>query len=95
LWSNFINIDLLFTVTQCNLITQPKTGDKMQLRKLSIRVPVTEEEKAELKRNAMKFGYMNLSAFLRDKANGVLESDEIKTLKTKNKRLMQLIKDGE
>jgi len=67
----------------------------MQLRELSIRVPVTEEEKAELKRNAMKFGYMNLSAFLRDKANGALESDEIKTLKTKNKKLMQLIKDGE
>ena len=67
----------------------------MQLRKLSIRVPVTEEEKEELKKIAMKFGYMNLSAFLRDRASGALENDEIKTLKTKNKNLMKLIKDGE
>ena len=61
----------------------------------SIRVPVTLEEREQIKDIAFKHGYRSTADFLRDKATGLLESDEIKTLKAKNKKLMQFIKDGE
>ena len=54
-----------------------------------------DEEKKALQKEAMRHGYMNLSAFMRDKSMGTLESEEIKTLKAQNKNLMKLLKEKE
>lgn len=60
----------------------------------TIIIRVSNEEKEKLKKKAMRHGYMSLSAFMRDKSSGVLESDEVKTLKTQNANLIKLLKDN-
>jgi len=55
----------------------------------------TDEQKEAIRKEAMRHGYMNLSSFIRDKGMGLLESDEVKTLKAQNKNLMKLLKDQE
>ena len=58
-------------------------------------MPVSKEQKAEIIKIGFKHGYRSVSDFLRDKALGVLDIDEIKTLKAKNANLMKLLKDQE
>jgi hypothetical protein len=58
-------------------------------------INLTREQRTELEKQAMKHGYMNLSAYMRDKSMCKLDSDEIKTLKAKNANLMKLLKDQE
>ncbi|RLC69227.1 MAG: hypothetical protein DRH97_00005 [Chloroflexi bacterium] len=56
---------------------------------------LTPEQRKELESQAMRHGYMNLSAYMRDKSMCKLDSDEIKTLKAQNAKLMKLIEDKE
>mgnify|MGYP006928168210 CR=1 FL=1 len=61
----------------------------------SFRVPVTGSEKKDIENISFKFGYRSVAAFMRDKSLGLLESDEIKTLKSKNANLSKLLKNQE
>lgn len=58
-------------------------------------IEMTKEQRSDLNKQAMRHGYMNLSAYMRDKSMGLLESDTIKTLQAKNKNLMKMIKSQE
>lgn len=40
------------------------------MKKVQIMIKTTEEEKELIKKEAMKHGYMNLSAFVRDRCIG-------------------------
>ncbi len=60
----------------------------------SILLKIMKEDKEEMKKQAMRHGYMSLSEFIRDKMAGKLDSDEIKTLKAQNANLMKLLKEG-